>query len=163
MAPPLVDERGVIRFTTLSNERRGAMSKYESKQQVAPGAIRVETAATVQGPAATTIFVEVEEAKLGQIGDGANSAERAVAMVPRTLAGKQQWQEEELRHSGGRLTEDERVLKTFNATISGPVDAHDSGVAVKVETPAGTVWANEKNKPLATRDADKELPAKSKA
>ncbi|ADO71666.1 hypothetical protein [Stigmatella aurantiaca] len=138
------------------------MSKYESKPQVAPEAIRVETAATVQGPAATTISVEVEESKLGQSGADANRAERAIAMVPSTHDGKQEWREEELRHSGGRVTHDERVLKTFNATVPGPVDAHDSGVSVKVETPSGTVWANDKSKPLATRDADKALPGKPK-
>ncbi|OJH41535.1 hypothetical protein [Cystobacter ferrugineus] len=138
------------------------MSKKESKPLVAPEAIRVEAAGTVQGRAATTISVEVDEARLGQDGND-NRADRAVAMVPRIQEGQQTWTEEELMHSGRRVTEDARVLKTFNATVSGPVDVHESGVAVKVETPRGTVWANEQNTPLASRDADKALPAKPKS
>lgn len=137
------------------------MSKPDAKSQVAPGAIRVETASTIQGRAATTISVEVEEAKLGRE-EGANRADRAIAMVPRTDGEEQEWTEQELMDSGRRVTEDERVVKTFNATVSGPIDAHTSGVAVKVETPAGTVWADPQHQPQASRDADKAPPSKSK-
>jgi hypothetical protein len=136
------------------------MSKRDTQPKIAPSAIRVETASTVQGRAATTISVEVDEPQLGQPEAEANRADRAIAMVPRTHDGKQEWKEEELIHSGRRITKDDRVVKTFNATVSGPVSAHEAGVAVKVETPAGTVWANEENARLATREADKELPTK---
>ncbi|SEL61709.1 hypothetical protein SAMN05444354_107115 [Stigmatella aurantiaca] len=138
------------------------MSKQETQPQIAPSAIRVETASTVQGRAATTISVEVDEPRLGQQEASNNRADRAIAMVPRTHEGKQEWREEELIHSGRRITEDDRVVKTFNATVSGPVTAHEAGVSVKVETPAGTVWANEQNAPLATREADKALPVRPK-
>jgi hypothetical protein len=143
------------------------MSKQEAKPQAVPGAIRVETATTVQGRAATTISVEVEESRFGHQGEGANDARRAVALVPRTREGKdgkegkQEWTEQELIQSGRRVTEDERVVKTFNATISGPDDISADGVSVRVETPGGTVWANDQ-KPMAARDADK-APAKAKS
>jgi hypothetical protein len=139
------------------------MSKRETKPKVASEAIHVETATTIQGRAATTISVEVDETKLGRKGDESHRAERAVAMVPRTHEGQQEWTEEELHHSGRRVTDDDRVLKTFNATVSGPVDVRESGVAVRVETSAGTLWASEEDEPLATRDADKESPTKLKA
>ena len=139
------------------------MSNPDSKPQVvAPSAIHVETATTVQGRAATTISVEVDETELGRVEEGAHDVQRAVAMVPRTHDGQQEWTEEELIHSGRRVTEDERVVKTFNATVSGPVDVQTAGVAVRVETPAKTVWASEQNRTLASRDADKAMPAKPK-
>ncbi|WNG16581.1 hypothetical protein [Cystobacter fuscus] len=130
------------------------MSKTKSQSHVTSKAIHVETAATVQGPAATSISVEVDEERLGRdIADG-GQADRAVAMIPRTNGGKQEWDEEELRHSGRRVTDDARVVKTFNATVRGPIDAKESGVPVKVETPAGAVWSNEQGT-RSTRDADK--------
>ena len=130
------------------------MSKTKSQPHVTSKAIHVETAATVQGPAATSISVEVDEEKLGQdVADG-GQAQRAVAMIPRTNGGKQEWNEEELRHSGRRVTDDERVVKTFNATVQGPVDVKASGVAVKVETPGGAIWANAQDT-RPTRDANK--------
>ncbi|EPX59278.1 hypothetical protein D187_003182 [Cystobacter fuscus DSM 2262] len=98
--------------------------------------------------------MEVDEEKLGRdIADGGR-VDRAVAMIPRTTAGRQEWNEEELRHSGRRVTDDERVVKTFNATVRGPIDARQSGVSVKVETPGGAVWSNDQDTHL-TRDADK--------
>jgi len=136
------------------------MSSHEGKPKVAPAAIHVETAKTVQGRAATTISVEVEEAKLGQDGADANNAQRAVAVLSHTQDGRKEWTEEELRHSGSRVTEDARVLKTFNATVQGSSEASDSGISVKVETPAGAVWSSDKNAPQPTREADKALPTK---
>ncbi|ATB38526.1 hypothetical protein CYFUS_003961 [Cystobacter fuscus] len=130
------------------------MSKTRSQPHVTSKAIHVETAATVQGPAATSISVEVDEEKLGRdVADG-GQADRAVALIPRTHGGKQEWNEEELRHAGRRITDDDRVVKTFNATVRGPIDAKQSGVSVKVETPGGAVWANDQDsRPI--RDADK--------
>ena len=140
------------------------MSKQETKKpQAAPDAIRVETATTVQGRAATTISVEVDEARLGQQGTDANRADRAVAVVSSTRNGKQETQEEVLQHSGQRVTEDDRVVKTFNKTLAEPIDAQAGGVAVKVETPKGAVWANDKNAPMPVHDADKEAPTKPKS
>ncbi|MFY0575729.1 hypothetical protein ACN28S_16445 [Cystobacter fuscus] len=130
------------------------MSKTKSQPHITSKAIHVETATTVQGPAATSISVEVDEAKLGRdVADG-GQVDRAVALIPRTTAGKQEWSEEELRHSGRRVTDDERVVKTFNATVRGPIDAGQSGVPVKVETPAGAVWSNDQDT-HPTRDANK--------
>lgn len=137
------------------------MTKDEAKPQAAPGAIKVEAASTVQGPAATTISVEVDESKLGPDGKSGGDAQRAVAVVSQTRNGQQEWKEEELIHSGHRLTEDSRVLKTFTATVSGSTDDHAPGVAVKVQTPSGAVWANGENTPPSARDADK-APKKSK-
>jgi hypothetical protein len=135
------------------------MSKREDTSKVAPGAIHVEAVRTVQGPAATTISVEVEEARLGQSGDGANDARRAVAMLPSRHEGQEDT-EQVLMESGRRMTEDERVVKTFNATVPGAVDVRES--RVKVETPAGTVWAHDADSPRAARDADKSTSAKPK-
>jgi hypothetical protein len=130
------------------------MSKTKSQPHVTSKAIHVETAATVKGPAATSISVEVDEEKLGRdVADGAQ-AHRAVAVIPRTNDGKQEWNEEELRLSGRRVTEDERVVKTFNATVQGRIDAKEPGVAVKVETPGGAVWSNNQDT-HPTRDANK--------
>jgi len=130
------------------------MSKTKSQPHVTSKAIHVETAATVQGPAATSISVEVDETKLGQDVTDGGHAKRAVALISRTNEGKQEWNEEELRHSGRRVTDDDRVLKTFNATVQGPIDAHESGVSVKVETPGGIVWSNDQDT-RPTRDANK--------
>lgn len=130
------------------------MSKTKSQSHVTSKAIHVETATTVQGPAATSISVEVDEEKLGQDVTDGGQVDRAVAMIPRTTAGKQEWNEEELRHSGRRITEDARVVKTFNATVRGPIDARQSGVPVKVETPGGAVWSNDQDM-HSTRDANK--------
>lgn len=131
------------------------MSKREDKSKVAPGAIHVETVRTVQGRAATTISVEVEEARLGQSGEGANDARRAVALLPNQREGQEDT-EQVLMESGRHMTEDERVVKTFNATVPGSVDVRES--RVKVETPAGTVWAADSDTPRAVRDADKSKP-----
>lgn len=135
------------------------MSKREDPAKVAPGAIHVETVRTVRGPAATTISVEVEEAKLGQTGDGANDARRAVAVLPGSR--EEDDTEQVLMESGRHMTEDERVVKTFNATVPGSVDVRASP-RVKVETPAGTVWAADADNPRAAREADKGLPGKPK-
>ena len=139
------------------------MSKQETRPQAAPDAIRVETATTVQGRAATTISVEVDEARLGQHGTDANRADRAVAVVSSMRDGKQETTEEELQHSGQRTTADDRVLKTFNKTLSAPLDTQGGGIEVKVETPRGSVWANDKNAPMPAHDADKEAPTKPKS
>ncbi|WP_434387844.1 hypothetical protein [Melittangium boletus] len=114
----------------------------------------------MRGPAATTISVEVEEARLGQSGDGANDARRAVAVIPGQRDGQSET-EQELMESGRHMTEDERVVKTFNATVPGSVEVRASP-RVKVETPAGTVWAADADNPRAAREADKGLPAKPK-